>query len=148
MGLFQSFNISASGMTAEQFRADIIAQNLANVNTTRTEDGTPYRRKVVAFQERGVNTFEQYLTQSKRRSGHIGNGVKVAEVGEDTTTDYIMEYDPSHPDADENGYVSYPNVNLVTEMTNLIDASRAYEANVTAFDASKAIAQAGLQVGK
>ena len=138
MGLFQSFNISASGMTAEQFRADIIAQNLANVNTTRTEDGTPYRRKVVAFQERGVNTFEQYLTQSKRRGGHIGNGVKVAEVGEDTTTDYIME----------NGYVSYPNVNLVTEMTNLIDASRAYEANVTAFDASKAIAQAGLQVGK
>ena len=69
-------------------------------------------------------------------------------VGEDTWNDFIMEYDPSHPDADENGYVSYPNVNIVTEMTDLIDASRAYEANITAFDASKAIAQAGLQIGK
>ena len=69
-------------------------------------------------------------------------------MGEDTQTDFIMDYDPSHPDADENGYVSYPNVNIVTEMTDLIDASRAYEANTTAFDASKAMAQAGLQVGK
>ena len=66
----------------------------------------------------------------------------------DTTTDFIMEYDPAHPDADENGYVSYPNVNLVTEMTNLIDASRAYEANITAFEASKSMAQSGLQIGK
>ncbi|MDE6888936.1 MAG: flagellar basal body rod protein FlgC [Eubacterium sp.] len=148
MALFQSFNISASGMTAQQFRADIIAENLANVNTTRTEAGTTYRRKVVSFQEKGVNRFDRYLTESRKRGSHIGNGVKVVEVIEDTTTDFIMEYDPSHPDADENGYVSYPNVNLVTEMTNLIDASRAYEANITAFDASKAMAQAGLQIGK
>ncbi len=148
MGLFQSFNISASGMTAQQFRSDIIAENLANVKTTRTEDGTPYRRKVVSFQERGVNTFDRYFTESKKRGSHIGNGVKVSDVIEDESTDFIMEYDPSHPDADENGYVSYPNVNLVTEMTNLIDASRAYEANITAFGASKAIAQAGLQIGK
>ena len=148
MGLFQSFNISASGMTAQQFRADIIAQNLANVNTTRTDAGTPYRRKIVSFQEKGVNKFDRYLTESRKRGSHIGNGVKVVSVREDTTTDFIMEYDPAHPDADENGYVSYPNVNLVTEMTNLIDASRAYEANITAFDASKAMAQAGLQIGK
>ncbi len=148
MALFQSFNISASGMTAQQFRADIIAENLANVNTTRTEAGTTYRRKVVSFQEKGVNRFDRYLTESRKRGSHIGNGVKVVEVIEDTTSDFIMEYDPSHPDADENGYVSYPNVNLVTEMTNLIDASRAYEANITAFDASKAMAQAGLQIGK
>ncbi len=148
MALFQSFNISASGMTAQQFRADIIAENLANVNTTRTETGTTYRRKVVSFQEKGVNRFDRYLTESRKRGSHIGNGVKVVEVIEDTTTDFIMEYDPSHPDADENGYVSYPNVNLVTEMTNLIDASRAYEANITAFGASKAMAQAGLQIGK
>ncbi len=148
MALFQSFNISASGMTAQQFRADIIAENLANVNTTRTEAGTTYRRKVVSFQEKGVNRFDRYLTESRKRGSHIGNGVKVVEVIEDTTTDFIMEYDPSHPDADENGYVSYPNVNLVTEMTNLIDASRAYEANITAFGASKAMAQAGLQIGK
>ena len=148
MALFQSFGISASGMTAQQFRADIIANNLANVNTTRTDAGTTYRRKVVAFQEKGANRFDRYLTESRKRGSHIGNGVKVVEVREDMETDFIMEYDPSHPDADENGYVSYPNVNLVTEMTNLIDASRAYEANITAFDASKAMAQAGLQIGK
>ncbi len=148
MALFQSFNISATGMTAQQFRADIIAENLANVNTTRTDAGTTYRRKVVSFQEKGVNRFDRYLTESRKRGSHIGNGVKVVEVGEETTTDFIMEYDPSHPDADENGYVSYPNVNLVTEMTNLIDASRAYEANITAFEAGKSMAQAGLQIGK
>ena len=133
MGLFQSFNISASGMTAERFRFDTIAQNIANVNTTRTEDGTPYRRKIVTFQE-------------KTRA--VGNGVKVTSVKEDMETDFIMEYDPSHPDADENGYVSYPNVNTVTEMTNLIDATRAYEANTTAFEASKSMARTGLSIGK
>lgn len=148
MALFQSFGVSASGMTAQQFRADIIAENLANVTTTRTEDGTPYRRKIVSLQEKGVNRFDRYLTESRKRGSHIGNGVKVVEVGEDTRTDFIMEYDPSHPDADENGYVSYPNVNLVTEMTNFIDATRAYEANITAFDAAKSMAQAGLQIGK
>ena len=148
MALFQSFGISASGMTAQQFRADIIAENLANVNTTRTDAGTTYRRKVVSFQEKGVNRFDRYLTESRKRGSHIGNGVKVVEVEEDTTTDFIMEYDPAHPDADENGYVSYPNVNLVTEMTNLIDASRAYEANITAFEASKSMAKTGLQIGK
>ena len=148
MALLQSCGMSASGMTAQQFRADIIAENLANVNTTRTDAGTTYRRKVVAFQEKGANRFDRYLTESRKRGSHIGNGVKVVEVREDMETDFIMEYDPSHPDADENGYVSYPNVNLVTEMTNLIDASRAYEANITAFDASKAMAQAGLQIGK
>ena len=129
MALFQAFNISASGMTAERFRMDTIAENIANVNTTRTEDGTPYRRKIV-------------------RAKFVGNGVKVSSVKEDTETDFIMEYDPSNPDADENGYVSYPNVNTVTEMTNLIDASRAYEANTTAFEAAKSIAQSGLSIGK
>ena len=125
MALFQAFDISASGMTAERFRMDTIAENIANVNTTRTEDGTPYRRKIVTFAEK-----------------------EVTSVKEDTETDFIMEYDPSNPDADENGYVSYPNVNTVTEMTNLIDASRAYEANTTAFEAAKSIAQSGLSIGK
>ena len=147
MGLFQAFDISASGMTAERFRTDIIAQNIANVNTTRTEDGTPYRRKIVTFSEKQVTPFSDYYNTS-RNAGRIGNGVKVSSVKEDEETDFVMEYDPSHPDADENGYVSYPNVNTVTEMTNLIDATRAYEANTTAFDASKSIAQAGLQIGK
>lgn len=146
MGLFQSFDICASGMTAQRFRMDTIAENIANVNTTRTEDGTPYRRKIVTFQEKQLNpSFSDVLSNT---TTFQGNGVKVAKVSEDTETDFVMEYDPSHPDADENGYVSYPNVNTVTEMTNLIDSSRAYEANTTAFDAMKNMVQAGLTIGQ
>ena len=136
MALFQAFDISASGMTAERFRMDTIAENIANVNTTRTEDGTPYRRKIVTFAEKEVTSFSRYYQNA--RSKFVGNGVKVSSVKEDTETDFIIE----------NGYVSYPNVNTVTEMTNLIDASRAYEANTTAFEAAKSIAQSGLSIGK
>ncbi len=146
MALFQSFDISASGMTAEQFRSDIIAENIANVSTTRTEKGTPYRRQVVTFATKNLTPFSDIFNSKKAQ--YKGDGVKVYSVKEDTTSDFIMEYDPSHPDADENGYVSYPNVNIVTEMTNLIDASRAYEANATAFEASKSMAQAGLGISK
>ena len=146
MGLFQSFNISASGMTAERFRTDIIAENIANVNSTSTPDGGPYRRKIVTFSEREVTPFSQFY--SAQKNALVGNGVKVTKVTEDYETDFIKEYDPSNPDADENGYVSYPNVNTVTEMTDLIDATRAYEANTTAFQASKAMAEKGLSIGK
>lgn len=146
MGLFQSFNIIASGMTAQRFRTDIIAENIANVNTTSTANGTPYRRKIVTFTEKDVTPFSQYYSESKNMA--VGNGVKVSKVTEDYSTEFTMEYDPSNPDADENGYVSYPNVNTVTEMTNLIDATRSYEANATAFDASKSMAQTGLQIGQ
>ncbi len=146
MGLFQAFDISASGMTAERFRTDVIAENVANVNTTRTEDNEPYRRKIVTFGEKQVTPFSDVLMNTREQ--YLGNGVKVVSVTEDTENDFIMEYDPSHPDADENGYVSFPNVNIVTEMTNLIDASRAYEANATAFEASKNLAQTGLQIGR
>ncbi len=146
MSLFQSFNINASGMTAQRFRMDVISENVANVNTTRTEDGTPYRRKIVTFQEKDVTPFSKVLNNTKE--AYLGNGVKVSGVKEDTTSDYIKKYDPSHPDADADGYVSYPNVNIVTEMTNMIDASRSYEANVTAFQTSKAIALKGLELGK
>lgn len=147
MGLFQSFDICASGMTAQRFRMDTIAENIANVNTTRTEDGEPYRRKIVTFEEKTLRpSFADTLADST--TTFQGDGVKVASVTEDYETDFVMQYDPSHPDADENGYVTYPNVNTVTEMTNLIDSSRAYEANTTAFDAVKAMAQAGLQIGQ
>ena len=146
MSLFQSFNINASGMTAQRFRMDVISENVANVNTTRTEDGTPYRRKIVTFSEKDVTPFSKVLDNT--REAYLGNGVKVSSVKEDTESDYIKKYDPSHPDADEDGYVSYPNVNIVTEMTNMIDASRSYEANVTAFQTSKAIAMKGLELGK
>ena len=146
MGLFQSFNINASGMTAERFRTDIISENIANVNSTSTEEGGPYRRKIVTFAEKPVTPFNQYYSASKNKA--VGNGVKVSSVTRDYSTDFTEEYDPSNPDADENGYVYYPNVNTVTEMTNLIDATRAYEANATAFNASKSMAEAGLQIGK
>ncbi len=145
MGLFQSFDISASGMTAERLRIDTIAENIANVNTTRTEDGTPYTRKVVTFAEKELTPFSSYYQSATARA--VGNGVKVVSITEDTETEYTMEYDPSNPDADENGYVTYPNVNTVTEMTNLIDATRAYEANTTAFNASKSMVQAAMQIG-
>ncbi|MCD7709610.1 MAG: flagellar basal body rod protein FlgC [Clostridiales bacterium] len=148
MGLFQAFNISASGMTAERFRTDIIAENIANVNTTSTESGGPYRRKLVSFQEKTVTPFSQVFSTTTSKNRIIGNGVKVSAVTEDYSSEFVMEYDPSNPDADENGYVSYPNVNVVTEMTDLIDATRAYEANETAFEASKTLAQKGLSIGQ
>lgn len=146
MGLFNSFSISASGMTAQRFRMDVISENVANVNTTRTEDGGPYRRKVVTFSEKTVSPFSTVLANAKGK--YTGSGVKVTQVSEDYSEEMIKTYDPSHPDADEDGYVTYPNVNIITEMTNLIDASRSFEANVTAFDASKTIALKALEIGK
>ncbi len=149
MGLFQSFDICASGMTAQRYRMDVIAENIANVSTTRTESGTPYRRKVVTFEEKQLDSSASFSNILKKSTdSYKGNGVKVSDVSEDYESDFIMEYDPSHPDADENGYVSYPNVNTVTEMTNLIDASRSYEANTTAFSAVKNMAQAGITIGQ
>lgn len=152
MSMFSAFNINASGMTAQRYRMDIISENVANANTTRTADGSPYRRKVVYFEEKGGQTaFSQVLNEASihhYHHGYSGQGVKVSGVLHDYTTEMKMVYDPAHPDADENGYVTYPNVNIITEMTNMIDASRAYEANATAFDASKSIAQQGLQIGQ
>ena len=145
--IFSSFNINSSGLTAQRYRMDIISQNIANANTTRTAEGTPYRRKVVTFAEKNTHTpFSRVLNTARDR--YSGDGVKVDRVYEDEETDMTMVYDPSHPDADENGYVTYPNVNIITEMTNMIDASRAYEANSTAFNASKAIAMKGLEIGQ
>lgn len=152
MSMFSAFNINASGMTAQRYRMDIISENVANANTTRTADGSPYRRKVVFFEEKGGQTaFSRVLNEASKHHyhhGYSGQGVKVRGVLHDYTTEMNMVYDPSHPDADENGYVTYPNVNIITEMTNMIDASRAYEANATAFNASKSIAQQGLQLGQ
>ena len=149
MGMFTAFDISASGLTAQRYRMDIISQNVANANTTRTENGDPYVRKMVYFEEKGVrgsDTFSHVLNSVSKN--YAGKGVKVSKVIEDKVTPQNMVYDPSHPDADENGYVMYPNVNIITEMTNLIDASRSYEANAIAFDAAKNMAQQGLQIGQ
>ncbi|MBQ8946184.1 MAG: flagellar basal body rod protein FlgC [Lachnospiraceae bacterium] len=147
MSIFNSFDISASGLTAQRFRMDIIAENVANANSTRTEDGSPYVRKVVTFEEKGETKSFSRIFHSALNNRKRG-GVKVGGVYEDTWTQANMVYDPSHPDADENGYVTYPNVDTVTEMTNLIDASRSYEANATAFNASKSIATTGLDIAQ
>lgn len=148
MAMFNALNISATGMTAQRLRMDILSENMANVKTTRTEDGSPYVRKNVVFREKDCSTFQAALTtQLKLNNTYIGNGVKVTSIVEDTETPMNVVYEPSHPDADENGYVTYPNVNVVTEMTDLIDASRAYEANITAFNATKAMALKALEIG-
>lgn len=146
MSMFAAFNINASGMTSQRYRMDVISENVANANTTRTEDGTPYRRKVVTFAEKNVNNTSFSKVFGNAKSTYTGQGVKVDGLYEDTETEMNKVYDPSHPDADEDGYVTYPNVNIVMEMTNLIDASRAYEANATAFNASKNIALKGLEL--
>ena len=154
MSLFDTMNISASGMTAQRLRMDIIAQNVANVNTTRDENGDVYRRQTVVFEEKTSNNtaFANALKLSKsnltKASEFEASGVKVTAIVEDHVTAMTTVYDPSHPDADEEGYVTYPNVNTVTEMTNLIDATRSYEANVTAFNATKNMLLKGLEVGK
>jgi flagellar basal-body rod protein FlgC len=145
MSVMNGMNVSASGMTAQRLRMDIISQNIANVNTTRDENGNPYRRKMVVFQEKDMTPFSDVML---RTAGTVGNGVKVTQITADKKTDMRKVYDPSHPDADEDGYVTYPNVNIVQEMTDMIDASRSYEANVTAFNATKNMALKGLEVGK
>lgn len=148
-GIFNSLNISASGLTAQTLRMDTISQNIANVDTTRDENGDTYRRKTVVFAEKTDNAFEYALEMcNQRRATQLnGKGVKVTAIVEDHVTSMVKVYDPSHPDADEDGYVTYPNVNTVTEMTNLIDATRSYEANVTAFNATKNMLLKGLELG-
>lgn len=148
MGMFDAFNINASGLTAQRYRMDIISENVANASTTRTEDGTPYRRKVVTFTEKSLGDEKFGSVFQRANDKFQATGVKIDKVFEDTWTEMNKVYDPSHPDADADGYVTYPNVNAITEMTNLIDASRSYEANSTAFAASKSMALEGLNIGK
>lgn len=143
MGVFSAMNVAATGMTAQQLRMDVIAENIANANTTRTENGEAYRRKTLIFSEKNTTAFDHVLT------GYLNhyepNGVRVSRVVEDNS-DLRLVYEPDNPDADENGYVAYPNVDTVTEMTNLIDSSRAYEASVTSFNAAKSMAMKGLEL--
>jgi flagellar basal-body rod protein FlgC len=126
---------------------DTISQNIANVNTTRTADGTPYRRKVTLFEERtGPAMFDGYL-RSAFKGDNLGTGVRVARILEDQAP-FRKVYDPGHPDADADGYVSQPNVDVVTEMVNMISASRSYEANVTSINTTKSICTKALEIGR
>ena len=147
MSFLNSFDISASGMTAQRQRLDIAAENISNMNTTRTASGGPYRRKMVVLQENPVSSFRSEL--QSRLSGKTSQkgGVKVAEIVEDQR-DLQPVYNPEHPDADENGYVMMPNVDLVKETVDGMSATRADEANITAFNAMKLMAQKALEIGK
>jgi flagellar basal-body rod protein FlgC len=141
MGLFDAIDASGSGLSAERLRMDVTSENLANAQTTKGADGQPYRRKEVVLQEAGAagTSFASVLSSIQGgRSGGAGvdRGVTVSGIVEDQTA-LKRIYDPGHPDADKNGYVTMPNVNTVTEMTDLISSSRAYEANVTAMQTAK-----------
>ena len=133
MGFFDSIDIAASGLTAERLRMDVTAENLANADTTRTANGQPYQRQEVILQQ--VGGFSAALA-GVMSSGSAPGGVQVAGIVSDPTPDQLV-YDPSNPDANKQGYVQMPNVNQVTEMTDLIDESRAYQSDVTAMQTAK-----------
>ncbi len=146
MSFFNSFNVSATGLTAERLRMDVISKNIANTNTTRTSAGTPYRRQIPIFKELESASFKDVFDQAMGDKS-AGQGVEVVAIKEDMS-DFKREYNPSHPDADEDGYVLLPNVDVVTEMINLISASRAYEANVTVINGTKSMAMKALSIGR
>ena len=154
MAFFSSMNIVASGMTAQQARLDVISENITNMNTTRTEAGGAYRRKLTVMQaETGKNGFRQAMSRAAMKGHVVSNrgyeqagGVKVVEIAEDQS-ELPRVYDPTHPDADEEGYLELPNVTLVAEVTDAMAASQAFNANVTAFNALKQVMQSGLNIG-
>lgn len=143
MKTFNSLRISASGLSAERLRMDTIASNIANVSTTRGENGEPYRRKVALFQQNLTREMDKATGKEKERL----LGVKAVKVAEDPT-DFRSVYDPTHPDANEDGYVLMPNVNILNEMADMIAATRAYEANVDAINAEKSMFSKALEIGR
>lgn len=143
MHLFGGFAISASGLTANRMWLDTIANNLANINTTRTTKGGSYKRQVPVFLER----LQQEKEVRKNRFLSRGTGVEVGSIWEDQEPPRLV-YDPSHPDANAQGYVAYPNINVVNEMIDLITATRAYEVNLATLEAAKSMAQRALEIGR
>ena len=175
MSFFNSLNISASGLTAQRARMDVISQNIANANTTITAEGTPYRRQAVVLQSSSPNgnNFDNFIDRAinpvgarninpirnevahviasaNERSGRadfIPSGVSVTRIHTDNTPGPLV-HDPAHPHADENGYVRMPNVNVVYEMVNMISASRSYEANITAISTTRNLINRTLEIGQ
>lgn len=143
MSSFSSFNISASGLSAERLRMDTIASNIANVSTTRTADGGPYRRKVAVFQENFDNVYDAATNKYEEKP----LGVRAVKIAEDQSP-FQMEYDPGNPDANADGYVAMPNVNVLNEMVDMMASTREYEANVTAINDEKGMYNQALQIGK
>lgn len=147
MSFLNSFDISVSGLTAQRQRLDVVAENMANAYTTRTEDGGPYRRKIISMEEKPAKTFQSEFNSRLRRLQSQKGGVRVSAITEDQR-DLTPVYNPEHPDANDEGYVMMPNVDLVKETVDGMAATRSYEANITAFNAIKLMAQKALEIGK
>ena len=151
MGMFSTLNINGSGLTAQRLRLDVIANNIANANSTRTTDGGPYQRKRVILRPIDDSlTFKSHLLPPALRK-KVGEGVKVSEIKADEKPPRMV-YDPTHPDSIQSGkwkgYVMYPNVNIVEEMVNMISANRSYEANVTMMNSTRQMFEKALTLGK
>lgn len=153
MSFLSSFNVVGSGLTAQQLRLDVISENVTNMNTTRTENGTPYRRKMVVLQSQdGRDSFRMAIARAQglpisNAGFDASGGVRVTEIAEDPS-ELKLVYDPTHPDANPAGYVSLPNVDLVKEITDAMAATQAYSANVTAFNTLKGVISKGLEIGR
>ena len=151
MAFASIMHIVGSGLTAEQLRLDVISENITNMNTTRTEGGGPYRRKVVRFEaEADRDGFRRALAaamDASNRGAEKAGGVRVTDILEDPS-DLPVTFDPDHPDANEDGYVEMPNVTLVKEIADAMAATQAYSANVTAFNTLKTVLQRGLEIGR
>lgn len=152
MGMFSSINTAASGLTAQRLRQDVIADNIANANTTRTTEGGPYRRSRVVMRPRVEGPYWRSPFVPRPLDEGVGQGVRVTSVEKDMDSELRLVYDPTHPDAIQSGpragYVEYPNVTIVTEMVDLIDASRAYEANVAVVNGARTMFQRALEIGR
>jgi len=151
MSFWSNMRVSAAALSAQRLRLDLISNNIANAQTTSTEAGGPYKRQDVIFNAQGSQTglpdFIAKRLASSMPVGQNNTGVQVSQITTDET-EGARVYDPSHPDSDEEGYVTYPNVDLVTEMTNMLSATRSYEANLAVVDASKSMAMKALNIGR
>ena len=143
MSFLQSLNISGSGLTAQRLRMDIISENIANIDTTRTENGDPYRRKMVVLSS--TSDFRNMVIRNI--SDYEADGVEVTEILDDPS-EFKLSYDPDHPDADENGYVRLPNVDSLKETIDMMESYRAYQANLAALNTMKQMAVKALEIGR
>lgn len=148
MAFLSSMSMVGSGLTAQQLRLDVISENVTNINTTRTEGGGAYRRQVVVLEEEGNQSrFERALARARGEIPSSQGGVRVSAILEDPS-DFKLVYDPTHPDANADGYVEMPNVDLIKEIADAMAANQAYSANVTAFNVLKQVASSGLEIGR
>ena len=151
MSIWNIMRIGASALSAQRLRLDLISNNIANAETTRTAEGGPYKRKDVIFTPQGTSPFEIQLSRLRGSEAEsLASGMKGVQAASIVTDNEAgpRVYDPSHPDADEDGFVTYPNVNMVVEMTNMISATRSYEAGLTVIEAAKRMALKALEIGR